>query len=29
MAIPKRKVRQIYPDGKIKAEFDSIREAAK
>ena len=29
MAIAKRKVRQLYPDGKIKAEFDSIREAAK
>lgn len=29
MTIAKRKVRQIYPDGKIKAEFDSIREAAR
>ena len=29
MAITKRKVRQLYPDGKTKAEFDSIREAAR
>ena len=27
--IQKRKVRQLYPDGKVKAEYDSIREAAK
>lgn len=29
MPIIKRKVRQLYPDGKVKAEYDSIREAAK
>ena len=29
MPIIKRKVRQLYPDGKVKAEFNSIREAAK
>ena len=29
MAIAKRKVRQLYIDGKVKQEFDSIREAAK
>ena len=28
MAGIKRKVRQLYIDGKIKAEFDSLREAA-
>ena len=27
--IQKRKVRQLYPDRKVKAEYDSIREAAK
>lgn len=27
--IIKRKVRQLYIDGKVKAEFNSIREAAK
>ena len=29
MAIAKRKVRQLYPDGKIKGEFESIRDAAR
>lgn len=29
MAIAKRKVKQLYPDGKVKQEFDSIREAAR
>ena len=29
VTIQKRKVRQLYPDGKVKAEYDSIREAAK
>lgn len=29
MPIIKRKVRQLYIDGKVKAEFNSIREAAK
>lgn len=29
MPIIKRKVRQLYVDGKVKAEFNSIREAAK
>lgn len=29
VTIQKRKVRQLYPDGKVKAEYNSIREAAK
>lgn len=29
MAITKRKVRQLYPDGKVKEEFESIRDAAR